>query len=64
MNNSEKLKTVVDQFGKLSFLLETYVKLSQTGDCQSLLQPLMEEVLTSSQHLTIQISNLNQSNHE
>lgn len=32
MNSSEKLKEVVDAFGRLSFMLETYVKLVQTGD--------------------------------
>lgn len=30
--SSEKVKQIVDTFGRLSFMLETYVKLLQTGD--------------------------------
>lgn len=32
MNTSENLKEIVDLFGKLSFMLETHVKLEQTKD--------------------------------
>lgn len=32
MKNSEEVKKVVDDFGRLSFMLESYVKLVQTGD--------------------------------
>lgn len=34
--NSEEIKNIVDSFGRLSFVLETWVKLKQTGDFEDL----------------------------
>lgn len=42
MNTSETLKELVDNFGRLSFVLETYVKLSQTGDHRNVLPSLLQ----------------------
>jgi len=40
--NSEEIKSLVDAFGRLSFALETYVKLVQTGDMPQLREAALE----------------------
>lgn len=51
MNNSEQIKTAVDNFGRLSFILETYVKLVQTGDHPDIAQDLLQAAIQDSTEL-------------
>lgn len=51
MNTSEELKKVVDTFGKLSFILETAVKLNQTGDCPEIASACLDQATTISYDL-------------
>lgn len=59
MQKDEQLKAIVDQFGKLSFLLETYVKFHQTGDCTKLNMEIFKEAHIAASSLLDQIENLN-----
>lgn len=38
---SENVKQAVDHFGRLSFVLESYVKLAQTGDHKEIAKALL-----------------------
>lgn len=43
LQKDEQVKQLVDEFGKLSFLLESFVKLYQTKDCEVLNIHIIDE---------------------
>jgi len=53
------LKKAVDDFGRLSFVLETYVKLVQTGDHAEISEKLLEAAITDSYQLSNSLQSLN-----
>lgn len=55
--NSEELKRIIDSFGKLSFVLETYVKLAQTGDHPEIAKIALTAVKNDSDELNQLINN-------
>lgn len=59
MQNDEQVKSMVDEFGKLSFLLESFVKLYQTKDCKELNKHVINEAHRSCASLLNQIEDLN-----
>jgi len=46
-DENEQYKQLFDEFGKLSFLLETWAKLKQTGDCKEVAQASLSAAHTS-----------------
>lgn len=58
MNNSENLKTACDTFGRLSFLMETYVKLHQTGDHKPIAQGCLDACVVESEILFCQLTDI------
>lgn len=66
MNNlkDEKLKDAVDIFGRLSFVLETYVKLRQTGDHPVTAEMLLKNALLDAEHLVEALDTLIDFDHE
>lgn len=56
--NSEKLKALLDTFGRLSFMLETYVKLEQTGDHAGIKNLVFEAVSDDTKELINQINDI------
>jgi len=56
--NSEKLKVLLDTFGRLSFMLETYVKLEQTGDHAGIKNLVLEAVSDDVQKLSTNIADI------
>lgn len=64
MNQSEKTKTMLDTFGRLSFMLETYVKLQQTGDHSGLKLLVLESVIDDAEALVRNLDSLKLPDHE
>lgn len=56
--NEEKLKEIVDSFGRLSFMLETMVKLLQTGDHQEIAKSCLYASLKDSELLVEQLKQI------
>lgn len=57
-NQSEQLKKVVDDFGRLSFILESYTKLCQTGDHKELAKTILIYCDTDARVLQLSIEKL------
>lgn len=55
---SEKVKNVVDNFARLSFILETYVKLVQTGDHVAITEMMLACAQTDAHKLLLSIEAL------
>lgn len=55
---SEKVKNVVDDFGRLSFMLETYVKLQQTGDHHMIADTILQGVKFDAAALVTSLNDL------
>lgn len=53
MNKDENLKVLVDRFGQLSFLMETAVKLYQTGDSPEIRDLCFSHAFRVSEMLTM-----------
>lgn len=56
--NSENVKIVVDHFGRLSFVLETYVKLIQTGDHTDIADSLLVAAIKDAAKLLASLEQL------
>lgn len=59
MNRDELLKTIIDTFGSLSFLLETAVKLHQTGDHSEIKERCFDVAQNVANKLYTQLESLN-----
>lgn len=59
ITTSEQLKKVVDDFGRLSFMLETFVKLAQTGDHGAIAESVLIGVKIDAAQLVRSLNELN-----
>lgn len=55
---NEQVKSAVDTFGRLSFMMETYVKLHQTGDHQDVKQHALIAAKEDAEKLHKQLAEL------
>lgn len=61
---NEQYKQLFDEFGKLSFLLETWAKLKQTGDCKEVAQASLSAAHNSCASLLNALEQLDPINYE
>jgi len=59
--NSELVKKAVDDFGRLSFVLETYVKLAQTGDHSEIAGQLLRAAIKDADTLLLSLTQVENS---